>query len=461
MIFVRRRSRKTVWFAFLGTLLMSAGWAGGQEQPPGASAKSSTQEKAKASGETKGRPTGSADRRPYDLWTSKKLTGDWGGVRTSLEESGLSLKLVYNQQFLVNVHGGLETKNGNDFAGSYELSIELDFEKMNMVPGGSFFIRAAKGTWGGEASDFDKEKVGGLFKTNADAGTEEPIFVDKWWWRQRFFDDRLEIRAGRLLTKKELFDRNAVAGSEDKMFMNAALVANPTVPHGQKMGVYVNVWPTDWLYARAAVVDPETRKRRTGFDTAFHGEDRVRIFAELGLAPKFDSSRGKLPGHYRFGSWYESSPKEVFRNELGGLLAPRSRSGDMGFYFGCDQFLFKENERPKDKQGLSVFARYGFARGDVNKIEHFWSVGGKYVGAVPGRNKDTLALGVAQGILSDQYRDEVRDRADRETVYELYYAFHVTPWCIVTPDIQFIANPGGDKDDRDALVAGLRLRILF
>ncbi|UCE59529.1 MAG: carbohydrate porin [Phycisphaerales bacterium] len=398
---------------------------------------------------------------PYDLWKTKKLTGDWGGARTSLEDSGIKISLVYNQQYMVNMRGGLETKNGNDFAGSYELSVVLDFDKMGLIPGGSFFIRPAKGTWGGEASDFDKEKIGGLFKTNGDAGTEEPVYVDKWWYRQRLSDDRIEFRVGRIDTKKDLFDRNKIAGSEDIQFMNAALVADPTIPHKHGLGIYANTWPTDWLWVRAAIVDPEARARRTGFDTGFHGEDRVRGFLEVGLAPRFDSANGKLLGHYHLGAWYRPHPKAEYRNDLGGLLAPRSRSGDVGFYFGCDQLVWKENAEPKDKQGLSMFARYGYAHDDVNRIEHFWSIGGQYRGVFEGRDKDVLGLGVAQAILSDQYGDEVHDGADRETVYELYYAYQLTPWCVFTPDLQFVTNPGGDQDDRDAIVAGLRFRVTF
>ena len=51
--------------------------------------------------------------------------------------------------------------------------------------------------------------------------------------------------------------------------------------------------------------------------------------------------------------------------------------------------------------------------------------------------------------------------ADRETVYELYYAIKVTPWCIITPDVQVITNPGGNNDTRDAPVGGVRFKIVF
>lgn len=72
-----------------------------------------------------------------------------------------------------------------------------------------------------------------------------------------------------------------------------------------------------------------------------------------------------------------------------------------------------------------------------------------------------LAFGVAQSILSSRYRRNVNSLADRETVYELYYAIKVTPWCIITPDVQAITNPGGNKDARDSRDARVRFKIVF
>ena len=72
-----------------------------------------------------------------------------------------------------------------------------------------------------------------------------------------------------------------------------------------------------------------------------------------------------------------------------------------------------------------------------------------------------LAFAVAQTILSKQFRSESHVGADRETVYELYYAYHATPWLVISPDFQVVTNPGGDKDDRDTFIGGLRMRIIF
>jgi porin len=396
--------------------------------------------------------------QPFNLLTSKTLTGDWGGIRTQLEDIGISLKLEVPNQFMVNMHGGRETKNGHDFLGTYDLDLRLDFEKMKLIKGGSFFIRA-KGSWGGGANGFDAEKIGGLFKTDADVCPPSAIFVDKWWYEQRLVDDRITLRAGRIEPTKDLFDTSKVMGNEDTQFLNSALVRSQVIPWTKGLGLYGNVRMTDHAYARAGVIDAEARDRRTGFDTAFHGEDYFRFYTELGCQPELPSPKGPLWGHYRVGTWYDPTAKTKYFDDLDGSLDPRTETGDWGFYSGFDQMLWKEKGDPKDKQGISFAARYGFADGDVNKIEGFWATAIQYEGLVPTRDRDVSGFGVAQGILSNEYRKWVQPQADRETVYELYYAILVTPWLTISPDFQYVTNAGGNKGDAHAMVAGLRLKF--
>jgi len=397
------------------------------------------------------------ESRSCDLLTAKRLTGDWDGVRRDLEELGIRFKIDVMNQLLLNLHGGRETRNGHDAAGSYELNLYLDFEKMDLIEGAELWIRS-KGSWGGDASDFDREKIGGLFKTNQDACTEEPIFVDKWHWRQRLFDDRFEFRIGRMEPVKDLFDTSKIIGHEDKYFMNRALVRNATIPSKKGLGIFVNWNLTDAVYVSAAALDAHARDRRTNFSTAFHGEDEFRFFGEVGFKPWFSSPKGKLWGHYRVGTWYDPTRKERFVETPDDSRLERHESGDWGFFCGFDQMVWKENDQPRDKQGIAVAGRYGYADGEVNKIEHFWAAALQYQGLILTRDKDILALGLGQGILADEYR-RVRPNADRETVYELYYAIHAAPWLIVTPDFQYIVNTGGAKDDPHTLVAGVRFKM--
>lgn len=394
---------------------------------------------------------------PFNLWTAKELTGDWGGARKTMADEGVTFKIKTIAAMMVNAHGGRETRNGHDAGGSYDVDLVLDLEKLFDLKGGSFLMRA-KGQWGGEASDFDAEKIGGLFRTNSDAGEEEPIFIDKWHYAQKLMDDRVEIRLGRLDIIKDLIDLSWVMGDEDTKFLNQALVRNATIPSAKALAAYVQAEVIDDLYIRALVADAQSQVRQTNFNTAFHDEDWFRVHLELGWMPKFETSRGALKGSYRLGGWYDPNGKQHFdnRSRRGAL---RTETGDCGVYVGIDQMVYKEVPDAKDNQGLSVAARYGWAPEATNRTEHFWAVAMAYEGLIPERDKDVLGVGVAQGILSSDFRRFVAPTADRETVFEMYYSWQVTPWLTISPDFQFIANPGGRHANDDATVFGVRVRM--
>lgn len=396
-------------------------------------------------------------RKPFDLRTSPYLTGDWGGLRTELKEKGINLELFYNQQYQQNFRGGLETHNAEEFSGSYDLNFSLDFGKLGWMDDAGFFIRAAKGTWG----DGINPNVGALFNPNADANGDHPIFINKWWLWKKFMDKKLEMRIGLLQTNKDLFDVSLYANHEDKDFLNRLSIRNPTIPHGTGNGIFLKYEPEKWMYIQAITFDSQQQPRTTGWDTAFHGPAWFTTMAELGFTPKWKTAKGELPGRYRIGGWYDPRPKTIYRNTLGGRLQAETQSGDYSFYIGLDQMIWKENDDPKDMQGVGLFARYGYAHENRNKISNAWEIGTSIKGLLPKRDADVTGFAISQGILSKDYREDVDPKADRETVYELYYAWQVTPWMIVSPDLQFISNPGGDSDDRDAIVGGIRVRIIF
>ncbi|MHC4444979.1 MAG: carbohydrate porin [Planctomycetota bacterium] len=386
----------------------------------------------------------------YNIWSSKRLTDNWGGLRSNLESSGVRLNLYYQSQYQQNFRGGLDTHNGHRFSGSYDLALELDFEKMGLVQGGSFFIKA-KGNY---SDGINPDKVGALNNTNADAVDDLPIYVRKWWYRQRLLDDKIELRLGRFTTRKDIVDIGIYARHEDVDFMNLSSSRNTTIPHRNGIGAVLIVLPVEWLYFTTAAVGANARRTRTGFDTAFHDKPGYIGYWELGCIPKWQTVKGPMPGKYRIGFWYDATRKSVFRND-------RTRSGDLGIYVGLDQMIYKENDDPSDSQGLGAFARYGHASRDVNEISDYWQVGASYQGLVPGLDQDVSGFSVSQSILSREVRDHVNKNADQETVYEWYYRWIVAPWLNISPNLQIITNPGGDKGDRNALVGGLRVQIIF
>lgn len=392
----------------------------------------------------------------FDVLHNERLTGDWWGRRTWLEDHGIDFGVSLTTIYQHNVHGGLQTRNGHEITGSTDYELTLDFETMGLWKGGILYA-LGESSWNDGIGD---DRVGSLFGVNGDALGDESIIASELWYEQTFWDGKGRFRIGKVDLTTDV-DANAYANDETSQFLNLALINTGNIPVPDRgLGALLIVQPLDWLYFGLGAADAQADGRETGFRTTFHDEDYFFGGFELGLLPVWETPWGKLPGGYRFGMWYDPQPKAVFFNDLGGrrLTVPFQRD-DLGFYFNMDQMLWKENSADEaDAQGLGMFFRYGFAHEDCNPIEHFWSIGAQYQGLIPTRDDDVLGLGFAQGMLSGRLRD--LDGGDRESVYELYYNALVLPWLNVTPDFQYIVNPGA-ADGRDSFVAGLRMQMSF
>jgi porin len=267
----------------------------------------------------------------------------------------------------------------------------------------------------------------------------------------------VRIRAG-YLDQQTVLDRNAFANSEDRQFMSTFLDNNPVVPLKIGPGAALFVAPTEWLEVVLATADADNDPRHTGLDTAFDGASSLNGYLEARARYHLNGERGVLPGTLRVGAFLDGSRKKVF-GSVGGDGKPKRERGHGGIYLGLDQLVYREGS--EDTQGLGVFARYGYADPDVNRIEHFWSIGLQYEGLVCGRDRDVLGLGTYQAIGSHRYRDEVEPDFDEETGLELYYKIALAPWLEVTPDAQLILDPGALRSERDAVVVLLRFRATF
>ena len=391
-----------------------------------------------------------------DILSRDRLTGDWGGSRTWLEEHGLTLDLGLTSIYQHNARGGKRTLHR--VSGSYDLEMTFDFDALKIWKGGKLYA-LTEGAWDKGISEAGY--VGDLFGVNADDWGDDWMDLTELWYEQSFLDNRLRVRFGKINLFSD-FDTNAFANDQTSQFLNNALTYTANVPFPNTgHGIQFVATPFDWCYFGAGVADAAGGRGTTGFHTAYHGPADFFSIYEFGLTPTFESGWGRLPGHYRFGLWYDPQPKAKFFDDLDGRrrTVPMKRD-DVGCYLNFDQLILRENPQTDgDEQGLGAFFRYGFAHGDVNEIENFWSVGGQYQGAIPTRDDDVIGFGVAQGILSKQMRLAGAD-PHRETALELYYNASIFPWLSISPDFQWILCPGGENG-RDAFVAGVRLQATF
>ena len=391
----------------------------------------------------------------------ERLTGDWNGVRTTLEEKGITFDTTLTTYYQHVAHGGLNTHNAHTIIGVNDFELTFDFDAMKLIPGGSLYLWGSN-AWGESPST--RGWVGDLFWVNGAEVGDRPIDVHELVYEQALFDDALRLRFGKVCMSC-YFDTNEFAYDTTQDFLNYGLNNAPNIPFPAyafgALGAQVIFKPCEWFYAQVGVADADAEFNETGFQTAFHGPDHVFSMYEIGWTPTFDTPRGKLPGHYRLGFWYDPRPKERWSDDLGGVRRTVPvKSGDFGFYVNLDQGIYRENPTDEDdEQGLGLFFRYSYAGADVNLIEHFWSVGFQYEGLIPTRDEDVWGFGVAQGVLSGDL-EYTGVSPHRETVLETYYRIQATKWMTISPDFQWILRPGG-LDGPDAFVAGLRVQVSF
>jgi len=395
-----------------------------------------------------------------NLWGRKTLTNGFLGLNDELADLGIELQLSTTQIYQQNVRGGISKhRRAGRYSGSYDLELSADLQKLLGIEGASVYM-LTEGVWS-KSAGIDAPSVGSAFGVNGDARSRRSMDVTELWYQHTMFDDSLRVRVGKMdLTGgfehhncPVSFDCSNYANDETAQFLNGALINNPTIPfpdYGLGIAAYYN--PIGHWYVSAAVADAQADLRETGFRTTFYGQDYFFYIFETGITPQLPSANGPLQGAYRLGLWYDPQPKANSDS------ANTSRD-DVGFYLTCDQMLIKENDDLQDSQGLGAFFRYGYADSKRNDIANFWSFGFQYQGLFESRDDDVLGVGFAQGFFSDKATATYTD--DYESALELYYNARITPWLNISPSVQYIANPGGDKTVSDAVVLGLRVQMSF
>jgi porin len=399
------------------------------------------QETEKADLETRPEPAS-----PYaGSWTEwERATGDWGGLRTDLEEIGISLELDVTQIVQSNTYGGIDTNSGTKYSGTADLTITLDTQKMGLWPGGQFvFLGEPK--WG----DGVNEKAA-LLPVNLDAakpntGDSCQMTLSEFFYVQGLFEGKLIMLIGKL-DGSRAFDLNEFANNEKTQFMNVALRNYPVIPsflpytvHG--IGAIYNA--TDWLTYKVAVTDSEGRNDTTGFETTFHGPTHTSVINEVDVKVEPFG----LPGNQRFGVIWSSMEKPT----LGGR---GTEPDSTAIYYNFDQYVYTESDDPS--QGVGLFGRFGWTRRFSHPIEYFYSLGVGGKGIIPTRDNDTFGLGYFHADISNQMPAPF----NQEAGVELFYNIEVFPWMHITPDLQVIADPGGMNDNNDpAIVAGIRVHV--
>jgi porin len=430
---------------FLSSLLTFAPAAG---RPAGADVVSFPSAEAIEADQAEAATQAKADGRPVAeyLWSTQRLLGEFDGHRQALEDRGLIVQLYYNNFLGVKSNGGRTSSAAARNSGSADLFLYADFEELFGLGGGEGLLQV-KGQYGRNINPLVDALSDPIDDADGDA-----FYVSQLWLQQSVADERVAIRLG-YLDQQVAIDRNAYANSEDRQFMSTFLDNNPLVPLAIGVGATAFITPTNWLEIILSTADADAKRFSAGFDTAFDNFTSLFGYFEVGASASVTSARGPLYGKYRVGVVYDPRVRAVFRDES------EHRCQDLGVYFNFDQMVYRE--AAGSSQGLGVFGRYGYRDPEINAITHFWSAGLHYEGAVAGRGEDVIGFGVYSARMSDDFRRAEGRDFRYETGYELYYRIQALPWLTITPDVQFISNPGGLTTVEDTVVFALRGRVTF
>jgi porin len=154
--------------------------------------------------------------------------------------------------------------------------------------------------------------------------------------------------------------------------------------------------------------------------------------------------------------------------------ALEGKKGSWNVYYNFDQYVYEPKKG--SGEGVGLFGRFGASDGNPNFMHFFYSLGIGGKGVIPGRERDRYGLGfyfidISNPTLQGPFRTVklLRD----EYGFEAFYNVAITPWLLLTPDIQIVRGAQKHKLTHSPLpvlsnesidtsiTLGLRLQMVF
>ncbi len=401
---------------------------------------------------------------PFQLILPREhLLGDWYGTRTWLEDVGIVPTLTFVTDSLGNPSGGKE--QGFTTTNNVGLDLNFDLEKLCGFEGGSFLLSMSYRFGGSLSANY----IHNVFTVQQVFGGETFHLINLAYL-QKLFDDRVELRIGRIGAGDDflvspynyVFVQNGFDGNPVGIFFNSpGMTAYPN----DTWGALVKVRPTARTYIMGGVYngDPSIRaNENNGVDFSLDGP----AFAIVEIAYQPNSLPGDrgLIGNYKAGFWYDDSRFTNFNTG-------EAERGNWGFYTLFDQVLVRFGEQGSHR-GFGIAGSFLVSPDQsVSQMPYFFTAALVTRGIFPSRPVDVIGLGVVYGHFSNDLQD-FQQRAQQldpsvgvqsqETVVELTYRLALLKSALYfQPDLQYVFRPGGTGWIPDALVLGAQVGVNF
>jgi len=247
------------------------------------------------------------------------------------------------------------------------------------------------------------------------------------------------------------FDQNTIADDETRGFMNQAFVHNPLLDVAGDIGV------DDFGFTpgfRLAWVNDTRKPEQYVLSMGVFGAGKGASF-EDSLSDPFVIAQADtkqnffvgLEGNYRVYFW---------RNGRGEDLSSKLQT-HTGVGLSLDQ---------KVDDYITLFARYGQQfQGEV-KFDRTLTVGADFGGSYWARGGDAIGLALGWLSVSRDYKQSSNSLAGynasgAEQVAEIFYRYRINSQFDVSPNLQYIRQPGGNQSASAMTAYGVRAQLNF
>ena len=287
---------------------------------------------------------------------------------------------------------------------------------------------------------------------------------------------RIEVSAGKLAAS-DLFDVNRYANSTRTQFMNWGLFQNTAWDFAADTRGYTNGVAVSWVTPRVALRAGSFQMPRQAngnvFDSDLRNARGDNVELTLSVLPGAGAVRLlAFQNHARMGDYRVALARAQQTGARPDIVAddtPGRRKRGVGL--NIEQPLADSGE-------TGVFLRAGFDDGTTesfafSEVEGHLSGGVQVAGTHWGRQLDRIGIAALRHSINDAHRDYLAaggagfllgDGALRygpETFVESYYRGQVGPYVQIGPDVQYVRNPGYNRDRGPAWIASVRANVRY
>jgi porin len=390
------------------------------------------------------------ERGPWWSWST--IDGDWGGFRQAFADRGL----VFSATTVIDLQGNVSGGERRAFAcadGSL-VAADADLEKLARLRGLLFHAEFVSNV----GQNLSTKSLGNILQV-ATAFAQPGYYLGQMYAQEKVFNDRFKLQAGRMTTANNFANlpvfSNYVSFADNPIPISLTnntlyFTSLPAV----EWAAVGTVAPYESIALAAGVYNTNLESglpfaSRHGIDFSFNGSGGPMEVVQLAYYRNRGSDDTGLPGTYYIGGFYSGADYQA-------LSGSGHTRGDYGFYFAAQQMIYRYGG-PGSDVGLTPWIAVTYnPQPSINQLPVLVLTGAIYHGLIPGRGDDNAAFALYYGKISAS-----RPSVSAEKVLELDYTWWATPWLGVTPDVQYVLNPGGSSSSRNAAVLGMQFQILF